>query len=193
MKPQLPPPSPPGQPSLAAHALTEKAERDKYLNLGRELAAQVVALRGLWKQRDLLLSDKEKIVWERARVCNALHKAGKDPQKRGLIEKDLEGVNYRQDLKVGEIEGCEAAIGEAEVALHAKYPLASATFTRLYSALVDWTLADDYQALTSLIDPECLGLQPEVPLNLQPIERTVSSAEFAAMSPGAASPGPERF
>jgi hypothetical protein len=113
-----------------------------------------------------------------------LHKAHGDAQKKGALEKSLEGANYRHTIKLAEIEGCDTAISEAEVALHARYPLANATFQRLYSTLVDWTLEADYQRILALIDPKHLGLTPEIPLHLQPVERTVSSAEFAGMTAG---------
>jgi hypothetical protein len=181
--PPSPPPTP-GQPILPAHAIPEKAERDKYLKLARELTAQGVALRDLWNQRDTLLKDQEGIGSERAKLCNALHKqAPGDLQKRGSLEKSLEGVNYRHLIKQAEIEGCEAAVAEAEVALHTKYPLANATFDRLYRALETWTLDSDYQKLLALIHPTRLGLTPELPPHLQPFERPVSSAMYGAMSP----------
>jgi hypothetical protein len=176
-------PPTPGEQTLPAHASTEKLERDKYLNLARELPAQVVALRGLWKQRDELSRDVAQIVSERAKVCGSFHKAKGEPQKRGMLEKPLEGVNYRHSMKVAEIEGCDAAISESEVALHTRYPLANATFDKLYRALVDWTLEADYQRILALIDPTRIGLEPEIPPHLQPIERTVSQAEFAGMPP----------
>jgi hypothetical protein len=175
--PESPPLIPPGQPSFHALAL------EPYFALVRELAALVAALRGLWKQREELGAKLAEIVAERTKIGRALHKIqGASLEKRGPLEKSLEGVNYRHSLKAAEIEGCDLAISEAELALHAKYPLANATFQRLYSALGDWTFLNDYQALLALMHPKRLGLTPEIPLQLMPIERTVSSSEFAAMT-----------
>jgi hypothetical protein len=183
MRPKLTPSDqqPPGEPTLPAPSQSEKLERDKYLKLTKELSTSVGDLRGLWKKGDDLRRAKEEIDLELARVCDAYYKAEGDPQKRGSLEKSLEGLNYRDSNKQAEIKGCDSVIAQAEVALHSKYPLAIATFQRLYRELESWTLENDYQKLLAQIHPTRLGLKPEIPPEQQPIERPVSQAEFGAM------------
>jgi hypothetical protein len=175
-----PAPSPhptPGQPTLSAHP-----ETDKYLKLAKELATSVAQLRGLYRRQDAFLSDKQEIASELTKYSDAYYQADGNTQKRGSLEKYLEGQRYKLANKQHEIDASEREIAKAEVALHTQYPLANATFERLYRALETWTLESDYQKQLALIHPTKLGLKPELPPHLQPLERPVSQAQYGAMS-----------
>jgi hypothetical protein len=144
------------QPTVEAQ---NQREQGNYLRLARELNEAVTNVKELYRQFDDLLKEQANLTQKRADLHNQINSVD-DPS---ILRDDLKELNLDLDWQHDKIEAKQSKINRAESELHDLLPRARETAQRLYLAVANHVVEQDYLKLYNLIHARC---REEVQLSL---------------------------
>jgi hypothetical protein len=135
--------------------MTDQAQPDeaeKYMDLARQLSADVASLHDLWRQRDKLEQDQAQLQSQKDQQGDVLFQSEFDQQ----LEDDFSAIVQKLNKAQATQDACNRKAEAQEHALHAILPLATETFQRVFQALHQATYDLDYQSLLAFLHPEAV-------------------------------------